>query len=361
MILEGIRNLRKIDDDLAIEFLTELEFGMSPERISFILRSYCNDCELDLEYSYSAKRCQDFCNTVGICGPVQFLLNGRLLQLENKLTENYSSLEDAIGFELVNEKRNILGLAMRGILQPPLEAFFEKSAYVVTSERINLAISSISTEDVKITKNLPTTAVGSPVDSCLGYFYVILSIQDIDLASLALDVLSRYSDLPLQVKFLFGFTELNDEWEPVVCKVTNQSNCDKNEILKVLQKNNEEIQSLGLCTSCVIVNSKVLLRENFKNSADFFIAYETETSRLGVLGLSSILNDFSKLEQAIHTILQDSKLYPKFAVYRTSPIPANFQLPSITKSFLHESPAFTVKALVNIDSTEGSALIALLE
>jgi hypothetical protein len=124
LILEGIRNLRKIDDDLAIEFLTELEFGMSPERISFILRSYCNDCELDLEYSYSAKRCQDFCNTVGICGPVQFLLNGRLLQLENKLTENYSSLEDAIGFELVNEKRNILGFGHARDSSAPFRSFF---------------------------------------------------------------------------------------------------------------------------------------------------------------------------------------------------------------------------------------------
>ena len=357
ILLEGIRNLKKVNEDLPFEFLQAVKYGMSPEEAQEILNDMCPDCDLNLEYSYMGKRCQDFCDTVGLCGPAQLVLNGRVLDLSEVDLSNYEELKENLYYELMKEKRTVTTLAMRGYLEQNLELFFEKVNYMNTTERVNLGISAVSTGKIEIAEGIPISSVGWDAKEPEGFFYIVLTKNDLELVKTLLDFKERSSDLDLVAKVLFAFDEsIDGEWEDQLKMLPG---FDKENWEDLAKKHKEVIENLKLCTSCVIINSRVIESEHFKNYRDFYIALETESSRLNVPQLLAVLEDSSLLEKAILRILQNSKLTKNFQSYRTPPFPSFLKTSVLTRSYSSKNKLFDVQAVINIDSSEASKIVSI--
>lgn len=354
ILLEGVRNLKKIHEDLPIEFLQAIKYGISPEEAERILNEMCPDCDLNLEYSYMGKRCQDFCDSVGLCGPAEFVLNGRVLDFTEVNLANYEEFKENLYYEFFKEKRTITALAMRGFLEPPLESFFEKVKYMNTTERVNFAISAVSTAKIEIVEGIPRSSVGWDAKDPQGFFYLVLSKNDLGLIKTVLDFKERSSDLNLVVKTLFAFDSLDAEWEQTLQLIPGFEKARWDELVK---EHREVIKELNLCSSCVVVNCRVIKGEHFKNYRDFYIALETETSRLNIPQLISSLENSDLLEKVIFQVLHNSKLYKNLQSYRAPPIPAFLKQSPLTRSYSSDQINFEVQAIVNIDSTEASKII----
>lgn len=357
LLIEGVKYLRREKPAKTLEFLRKLEFGMETSEILKVFTSFCGEnCDLELEYSSSASRCIEFCESSGICGPAQYLLNGRLLDFEGS-----EGLDDKLYYELMNERRLILTLAMRGYLQPPVDSFFERVPYLNTTERVNLEISSLATNDIKISPSLPNVYFEFPLKnhSPLGFFYIISQIDDINLVKLVIDMADRYSHLPLAIRFLFDFEELTENWKEVLCQILQKEDCSDVYLQTRLHESYSEIHARNLCTSCVIVNGRVIEKVHFRNHRDFLIAYETETTRLGANNIASILSNSEILEKVLFRLLSHSKTYKIFSTYQSAPIPDYWQVPSLSRNYFASSPSFNVQVIVNVESKEAVSLLSL--
>jgi hypothetical protein len=354
LVLEGLRTLKKVEEDLPFEFLEMLEFGMSESQVLKLLNTLCPECEFDVENSSLGKRCEKFCLNVGLCGPAQVIVNGRVLDLPDVDLSYFETLKENLLYELMKEKRTVTALAMRGYLEQPLEAFFEKVKYTNTTERVNLAISSVPTAKIKVVRKLPKTAFGWESKKPQGFVYVVLKESDLELARIALDFYDRASDLGLQFKFLLNMNSLPPDLASELSRIANFPSNIENSLLEM----QTEITSLGLCDSCIIVNSRELNKSLFLNYRDFYIALETESSRLNIPELSKLLPKATNLEHLIHTLLNNLQYSKSLQAYRAPPIPSSLKSSPLTRVFNSKS-LFEVSALIDIDSSEAVKIISI--
>lgn len=359
VLMEGLKSLRKANEDFVSEFIDRIEYGMSPEKLTTILKETCIDCDIDIEYSHAGKRCEEFCETVGLCGPVQLLLNGKLLSIDPSHLIDESSIEETIFYELSSEKRNILNLAMRGILNPPLDSFFEKLTFMNTTDRVNSEISSIGTGDIKLAPFLPKSPFSIIKPKSLGFFHIFFTKNDTKLVSIFLDALERYSHMPFSYNIYFYDIENIRQWDEIISKIC--SKCSENEVFNMALESQDQMKKLGLTKGTIIVNGRIIDGDYFKNYRDFIIAYECETARIGTLGIADILGDFDKVEEVSYALLKSSKMIKDFEVYRNNPLPQMMQPKAITKVFRDEKPVLEVSALINLASKEAIVMLTLCE
>ena len=352
LLMEGLRQLKKAEEDLPFEFLELVRFEWTDEEIAQQLRELCPSCEFDFEYSGLGRRCLSFCENVGLCGPAQLVLNGRVLELDDTDLTSFEALKENLGYEFMREKRTVTALAMRGYLEPPLEAFFEKVKFMNTTERINLGISSVASAKIKVAGVPLEAEMGWSAKAPQGFVYVVLGPADLKLLKTALDFHERASDLNIDFKFVFDLDQVDEEWKEAASQIPNFDLENEQN-----RKNRENIKNGDLCGSCVVVNSRVISSALFSNYRDFYIALDTEASRLNVQELSKMVEP-DRLESVIFTVLSSLKYSKPLQGHRAPPIPPALKQSQLTRVY-NSLGLFDVQALVDIDSSDSGKLLSL--
>ncbi|CAG9313509.1 unnamed protein product [Blepharisma stoltei] len=375
VITQGLKQLKNKETEI-FEFLMSMNKDTTIDDAINAFNAYCTDCEFDEELSHTVTRANNFCEESGICGPATWILNGRVLDVSINPEEEEES-ENKILLELLKEKRQIAMLIMYGMIDPPLESFFENVKHGKPVERLNLEITHKTSTEIDLIKHIEKGFIVELNDlPKVATITVIAEDTDKDLVMHTLEIFKRFSHLGLRIRYIFKSSEISQEWYKILCFLKNLK--EKKRIGNVdfgefqCEYKEDEIKKdfggyKGNLKSVVIVNGRIIQKKFIKSFRDIMIAHETESSRVGVdeilEGISSIVppSEQSNIIENISLILLNHvKFLPYFAQYSSHPIPQNMRKPSITKFVASDSEInFRVDMLLNPLSEKGQILASL--
>ena len=365
LVLQAIKNLYKLDETYPTQFLSQLSADISFEEALSLYNTFCKECTYDEEYLQPYERCKHFCEVTGLCGPSQWILNGKVLSIDGEfMTQLYT--------QLVMEKRYVQVLAMKGVLSAPFSSFFEKAQHEKVVTRINTNITSQESNQVTLVE--PSEGVIFELNEApkLATITVYKKHPGDHLVKMAFETLQRFSHLPIRLRFL-----IEEFDEPEVCLLftaletgTIEEECKYE--THILFEYYRTIQSKTPVENGVAVNSRFVGSESLLSFRDVHLLYETEVKRLN---MSSVLSELETLEtletlEAPNTSdvlekisfigLSSIQHLSDFKSYDSKPIPESMWKESLSRE-IGEPETFVAKVLLNPMSEEGQKLASLVQ
>lgn len=373
ILTQAIKSLKNKEDELN-SFLKDIDINLSYNQILKLFNQYCFDCDFDEEIGHTVTRSNNFCEESGICGPVKFILNGRVLDI-NVDVNDLEEFQNNLTVEIMKEKRQIMMFAMYGSLQPPLDTFFENVKYAKPVERINLEITQPSSDQIEVDDRSHDGFLVELNDLAKLVSFTVIANDDSDkkLVSDSFEMLRRFSHLALRVRYILNLNSIDEDWDKIMCFIMaindrKKGNFDEfvcdyntNDYRRLIIKPNTDLKS------GVIVNGRYLKRHFIKSFRDLMIAHDVETQRLRVNEIFEELtkhissNEISNIiEKSTQVILKHVKHLPYFAQYSSDPIPQTIRRKSVSRVIQSDSIRyFNVDLLLNPLSEKGQVLASL--